>query len=161
MEKECRVITAKVCKDFRRESANTYAPKVLQTPRKDFQNVYNKILKTKRCETNKSYINYPHITLKLNLIGRSECRTYQPRVQDSFKRRQANLKLHHPKSLIFMNRDERTEYQLTLCPNLDPIRSLGRSKLINSEFADQIEKNQRSTQRPRTQESGDSDVDES
>ena len=30
----CRVITAKVCKDFRRESANTFAPKVCQ----DFQN---------------------------------------------------------------------------------------------------------------------------
>ena len=34
LKKLCRVITAKVCKDFRRESANTFAPKVC----KDFQN---------------------------------------------------------------------------------------------------------------------------
>ena len=39
-----------------------------------------------------------------------------------------------PKNLIFMNRGERTEYQPTLSHNLDPTRSLGRSKLTNYEF---------------------------
>ena len=53
-----------------------------------------------------------------------------------------------------MSRDERTEYQLTLCPDLNPTRSLGRSKLINSEsLIDQIGTNERSTHRPGTQES--------
>ena len=35
----CIVITSKVCKDFPRESANTFAPKVCQ----DFQNFFSKV----------------------------------------------------------------------------------------------------------------------
>ena len=35
--------------------------------------------------------------------------------------------------LIFMGKDQRTEYQPTLCPNLDPTGWLERSKLTNSE----------------------------
>ena len=59
---------------------------------------YIERLKIKLCERKKSYLSYSHITLEFNHTGRSECRTYPPRVQDSLKRRQTNLKLHHPKT---------------------------------------------------------------
>ena len=90
---------------------------------------YNERLKTKLCECKKSYITYPHITLELNLTDRSSGKDLR------FIRTEISgwKPLEPTKNLIFMDRDQRTEYQPTLCPHLDPTRSLGRSKLTNTE----------------------------
>ena len=85
-------------------------------------------------ESNKLYITYAHITLGLNLTGRSKRSTYQIRVQDSLKWKQSNLKPYHPKNLILMKRNMRTQFQPFLYPNLNSTRSLGRSKLTKYEF---------------------------